>query len=204
MIVYTTLKNYFGNILASIDFETSGSVPGYHEVLQFSVVPLDENLEPFGKPFNHYIAPRYPHRADPAAMDAHMLSISELQRKYPEEDVVLRMFDKWWRAFELPENKRLVPLVHNWTTEGGFMIDIMGIELMQGYFDARVRDTMTMASCINDMFEFRGHDAPFKNVKLGTICDYFGVVNPDPHNAYCDAVATGECYKHMLTMEIPS
>ena len=43
---YSSLVTCNGNLLASIDLETTGTQPGYHEIIQIAVVPLNSDIRP--------------------------------------------------------------------------------------------------------------------------------------------------------------
>lgn len=181
-----------------MDYETNGSKAGLHEILQVAFVLLDSDLNPMDNPFVHYVAPSKPHLAEPLAMECNGLDQRELMEQYPESDVVLKLFDRWFTRLDLPLNKRLIPLAHNWRMEESFTHAWMGPGLMDQYFDARFRDTQQTAAFINDWTEYNGGIAPFRDVKLKTLCAQLGVENINPHDAYCDAVAGAAVYKELL------
>jgi DNA polymerase III epsilon subunit-like protein len=60
--------NLNGNMLASIDVETTGLLAGVHEIVQIGLVPLDGDLNPCEnhRPFYHHICPQYPENAQKA------------------------------------------------------------------------------------------------------------------------------------------
>jgi DNA polymerase III epsilon subunit-like protein len=62
---------------------------------------------------------------------------------------------------------------------------------------------MTEALAMNDRAFFRGEKPPFNgSVSLSSLCKMFGIVNPRPHDAYCDCLAEAEVYRHLLYMDI--
>ena len=51
------------NTMAAVDIETTGSVVGYHEIIQIAIVPLTPDLDPWDKaPFYMDIRPDFPER----------------------------------------------------------------------------------------------------------------------------------------------
>jgi hypothetical protein len=44
--VYPGLVHLNGHLLAAIDLETTGTRPGYHEIIQIACVPLDSDIKP--------------------------------------------------------------------------------------------------------------------------------------------------------------
>ena len=43
--VYSGLVHLNGNLMAAVDLETTGTQPGYHEIIQIAVVPLDSEFQ---------------------------------------------------------------------------------------------------------------------------------------------------------------
>jgi DNA polymerase III epsilon subunit-like protein len=56
---YGGLVHLNGNLLASVDLETTGKRAGYHEPIQIAVVPLNSDLRPLDgvRPFYSTIKP---------------------------------------------------------------------------------------------------------------------------------------------------
>ena len=77
---------------------------------------------------------------------------------------------------------------------------MFGYDGVYDYFHYKPRDTMIIASYLNDIYDFHGQDVPFEQMKLGTILNYFGIQNDRAHDAYYDCLAEVQLYKAMVTI----
>jgi DNA polymerase III epsilon subunit-like protein len=202
--VYSGLVHLNGNMLASLDFETSGRRPGYHEVIQIAVVPLDSDLKPRTdvRPFYMNVAPNHPERADPRSTAVHRLDINDLVLHAPSQAKVADLLVEWWERLDLPVGKCLVPLAHNWAFESSFLKAWLGVDLADQLFHSHARDAMSLALSMNDRAAFAGEPAPFNRVGLSSLCNRFQVHNSNPHDALCDALAEAEVYRAMIMMDL--
>jgi DNA polymerase III epsilon subunit-like protein len=203
--IYSTMPHLQGHLLCAIDFETTGARPGYHEPIQIAVVPLNSDLRPAEgiRPFYTNIRPLFPERAEPAATRVHKLDLNYLCQHALEPDRVADLFREWFENLDMPFQKVIVPLAHNWAFEYGFLGAWLGIEGRDKIFHAHARDAMTIALGKNDTAFFRGETPPFDSyVSLTHLCRHFGIVNPRPHDALCDCLAEAEVYRHLLNMDM--
>jgi DNA polymerase III epsilon subunit-like protein len=202
--IYSTMPHLNGNVLAAIDFETTGTRPGYHEPIQIAVVPLNSDVRPLEgvRPFYMNIRPLYPDRAERAATARHGLDVKELAATALHPERVADLLIEWWENLELPFLKSLVPLAHNWAFENGFLKAWLGEELTDRLFFSHARDAMTYALSLNDKSFVAGEKAPFNKVSLTSLCNVFGVVNERPHDALSDSLAEAEVYRHLLRMDV--
>ncbi len=200
MKTYNSMMHLNGNLLAAIDIETTGSRAGYHEIIQIAVVPLDADLRPNPelRPFYHNIAPQQPERAEREASVIHRLDLADLMLNAPSSEKVADLFLEWFEALDLPVSKRLTPLAHNWTFEQAFGKAWLGSELFDHIFHFHPRDGMIFALSLKDRAAFAGEEDPFPWVGLSALCKKFGIVNENPHDALCDAVAEAEVYRALL------
>jgi len=201
---YSGLVHLNGNLLASIDLETTGLQAGYHEPIQIAVVPLDSDIRPLEgvRPFYTTIRPEHPERQQKRAGYVHGLKMEDLVLHAPEPGRVQDLLVEWWENLDLPVGKMLVPLAHNWAFESRFLEAWLGTGLTNTLFSGHARDAMLFALALNDKSAFLGLPAPFPRVGLGSICNRFKIVNPNPHDALSDAMAEAECYRAMLTMDL--
>lgn len=192
-----------GNLLAAVDVETTGTIPGYHEVVQVAIVPLGPDLAPLPEvnPFYMPIAPEFPERADGGAKEVHGLNLAELQRTALSRQRVADLLDDWFLELDLPIDRRLIPLAHNWAFESAFLSAWLGPAHKERLFRYLARDTMTLALAINDKVAFRGGYVPFNRVSLRHLCKQFGIHNLKPHDALHDCLAEAEVYRHLMSMD---
>lgn len=202
--VYPGMKHLYGNVLAAVDVETTGTRAGYHEIIQIAVVPLGNDIRPIEgvRPFYWPMRPLHPERADPQSMKVNKLDLAELAIHAPEPDKVQEFFMEWWGKLDLPVAKSLVPLAHNWSFESSFLKAWLGVDLANEIFHSHARDAMLTALWINDRASFEGEDQPFKHVGLRSLCRHFKVHNDNPHDALADCLAEAEVYRRMLTSNL--
>jgi len=200
--VYSGLVHLNGNLMAAVDLETTGTQPGYHEIIQIAVVPLDSEFKLLEgvRPFYTYIKPNYPERETPAATQKHKIPMSELMLHAPSSERVQDWLVEWWEALDLPFQKSLVPLAHNWAFESSFLKAWLGVPLVDKLFHSHARDSMLYAISLNDRYACTGEPVPFNRVSLGSLCNKLGIVNTNPHDALADCLAEAEVYRALLRM----
>lgn len=202
--IYSAFPHINGNLLCAIDLECTGLRAGYHEPIQIAVVPLDEDCRPHAglRPFYMNIMPLNPARADADATRTHGLDLNQLCKHGVHPDRAQDLLVEWVEALELPYNRSIVPLAHNWAYESSFLRAWLGEKLVSRLFHAHARDAMLLAISINDRQFFRGEKAMFNSVNLDAMCNYFGIVNDRPHDALCDCLAEAEVYRHLLKLDV--
>lgn len=194
-----SLLNLNGELLCAVDVETTGLIPGYHEIIQIAVVPLNSEIEQYPglKPFYINIAPEHPGRMS-GAEGVHGISLDDLMSYGVSLETSLEMFDQWYKSLDLPFMKRLVPLAHNWAFERSFLLHWMGLEAFSDLWSGHPRDTLVIASFVNDLAAWHGKDCPFNRLNLSSVCKIMGVDLVDAHDALGDCLATAAVYRTML------
>lgn len=203
MKTYSAMPHLNGNLLCAIDIETTGNRTGYHETIQIAIVPLNSDIRPLEgvRPFYWDIAPEFDERADLRASAVHKLDLASLKLHAPSHDKVAGLFIEWFEALDLPFEKQIVPLAHNWAFESGFLKAWWGTSMVEKVFHFHPRDAMLVALSMNDKAVFKGEKAPFNKVGLGSLCNVFNIVNLKPHDAYHDCLAEAEVYRCLLMMD---
>jgi DNA polymerase III epsilon subunit-like protein len=193
-----------GNIMAAVDFETTGVKSGWHEPIQMAVVPLNSDLRPMDdvRPFYVNIKPEHPERQDPEAARVHQLDMDQLILYALDRGRVESLFIEWVESLKLPFERKLIPLAHNWPFEHGFFKAWLGHDLCNKIWHGHARDAMEYAASLNDKAYMRGAKVPFSNLGLGDLCKHFGVINPKAHDALHDCLAEAEVYRHLLNVDI--
>jgi DNA polymerase III epsilon subunit-like protein len=201
--IYSALPHLNGNVMAAIDVETTGTRPGYHEIIQIAVQPLDSDFRPLKgvRPFYHNMAPLYPEREDKRATAVHKLDVMDLAATALSPDKVADRLREYIEALDLPFERVLVPLAHNWAFEAGHLRAWLGMEEVDKLFHSHARDAMLFALALNDRSAFIGQPAPFSHVSLTHLAKQFGVVNLKPHDALCDSLAEAEVYRSLVLFD---
>lgn len=201
------LTHLNGDILCVIDCETSGEIPGFHDILQICVLPLDYKLDPWEDmvPFYTMIQPKraenFGKRSqwnDEEAKTRTKKMMVDAQVNGIEPYRAADLFDEWVVRLGLAYNKRIAPLAQNWAFDREFVIDWLGREAFKQYFDPRYRDTMCCASYDNDRADMRIEPLPYNKVNLAWLCKTLKVENSRAHDALADCVATAKVYKAMV------
>lgn len=201
---YPGLIQLMGNLMVAIDLETTGVRPGYNEIIQIAVLPLNADLRPLEsvRPFYTVVKPNHPERSSKSATAKHRLQINDLLLNAPESDKVADLLVEWFENLHLPVSKFLVPLAHNWAFESSFLKAWLGVEMVDQIFHAHARDSMTLAIAINDLAAFSGELIPFNKVNLGYLCKKLSIINVNPHDALSDCKAEAELYRTLLQMKL--
>lgn len=201
---YSAMPHLNGNLMVAVDLETTGDRPGYHEPVQIALVPLNSDLRPLAgvRPFYTNIKPLFKERADRKATNVHGLDLDELVINAPSPDTVVARMIHWFEQLDLPFEKNLVPLAHNWAFESGFLKAWLGTGLTQKIFHFHPRDGMLLALSMNDKAVFRGEAAPFSSVSLVSLAKHFNITNARSHDAYHDCVTEAEVYRCLLLKDI--
>jgi len=201
--LYTGMNHLDGNILAAIDFETTGRRPGYHEVIQVAILPLDQHLQPHTEIPSFYlnIRPNHPERCEKGAGLVHGIDMDLLQLHAPGQARAIDMLCDWFRDIDLPQNRLVIPLAHNWAFESSFLKGWLGPSLVDQIFHSHGRDSMGLAASLNDRAFFIGEPIPFPKLSLVMLCRQLGILYENAHDAMADCRATAELYKRLLTYE---
>jgi DNA polymerase III epsilon subunit-like protein len=201
---YDGMLTLNGNLLASVDVETTGLVDGYHEIIQIAVQPLDSHFEPYPGilPFYMNLQPEYPTRIDPAVKRVHHLDMADLHLTAFDKYRVADMLDEWFQRLNLPFQRKLVPLAHNWIFDSAFIKAWLGLETFNQLFHFHPRDTMLLALSINDRAVLRGADIPFNRFGLKDLCRRLNIGLDNAHDALADALAVAKLYRELLYIDI--
>jgi DNA polymerase III epsilon subunit-like protein len=191
-----------GHIFCAVDVETTGRVPGYNEIIQLAIVPLNEELDVNRDlpSFNGLMCPDYPERWSSKAEGVHGISREMLETHGLSQDQMFDKFDEYFNRLELPENKRITPLAHNWAFEKVFLQHWMGFDTFDEYFQSTARDTFLLANSINDMCAWQGKDQYFGRTNLTDMCKKLGVTLTNAHDALADCEATIEVYRKLIAL----
>lgn len=193
----------FGNnLLAAMDVETTGLLCGYHEIVQVSIVVLDQNMDPMKdlNPFYMEIKPQHPERVDLQALRVNGLSLKHLLT-CREQDTVADLFSEWGDSLQLNQGQKLIPLTHNGPFDTPRMQHWLGIPGYLDRFTRNGRDSMYTALAINDRAAWKCRPIPFDSVGLGALAAYFGIPHDNAHDALADCLTTAKVYKELLRME---
>lgn len=208
-----------GNLLAAVDVETTGTVPGKHDIWQVCVLLLDGDIQPDKRvaPFYMELKPKRPDNIDPKAISIGRMEFAMKMQRANDPWDAAEWFDEWFEKLKkqlgtrpplLPEGKKLVPVAQNWPFDRSFLIDWLGHTSFEAFFHPWYRDTLPVAQYLNDRYSkdtscVLPAKVPFPKSNLGYLCSQLKVKNLKAHDALQDCIATAECYRLMVLGHIP-
>lgn len=191
-----------GGKLCAIDCETTGLNPYVHEITELAVIPLTFDLEPDPKllPFDIKMQP-----TNYDVIDYSFVSkdyIADLEDNAFSPYIALELFIEWIERLELPINKRVHPLAHNWVFDSAFLMRWMGFESFNHYIDGRFHDLFAASQFINACDDFHNTRYHFAKTKLSYVCSQLGidVDKTQTHTALYDAMITAQGYKKICQL----
>lgn len=189
-----------GNILCAVDVETTGLIPGFNEVWQVCVLPLDSACKPSKEyyPFYQEIKINYPERISRKAVHIARETFAEKQRRALDPLTCGDMFDEWFQKLDLPIYKKIIPLACNWPFDRSFLIEWLGPESFGDFFHPHYRDVMAAAIFLMDLADHNNRRVEMSKFNLAELCNKMNVNNLKPHDSLQDCMATAECYKRIL------
>ena len=178
-------------ILAAIDIETTGLDVGKHEIIDFAIVPLDDDFKVSTLPeFSIRIKADHPENADVLAMQINRLNPAEgVSRNAAQEE-----FHQW-----LSDNRieKIHPIAHNLEFDMKFIRRTFPSE--SKVISHHGRDSMYLARAVNDIFRRRNGEELFPGTSLSVVCDVLGIMG-ERHHALDDAKDAAAVYRKLIEM----
>lgn len=192
-----------GNLLCAIDTETTGLIPGYHDIIQIAILPLTPDYRPNTREFpafNLKLKPRRPENASPEAMRVNRRKIADCINHGMDPDTAVDRLQEWFEKLRLAPNKRIVPLGANYANhDKPFIVDWVGGYLnYNALFRNDDRDVQRAANFINDACDWHSVKIPFPKTKVSYLCSLLSVENMAAHDAMSDCLATAEIYRKLM------
>lgn len=203
-MIYDSPPHLNGHIYCALDVETTGDEPGYHEIIQAAIVPLNSKFEVMKEvpPMHLFMRPNYPERAVHQALAVSGLSLDWLAQRGMSQEGGADYCYEWFRSLDLPHDRRIVGIAHGFPHDSSFLKAWLGQKLFDEIFHFHPRCSMALALSINDKCWLRGKPKMFEQVGLNYLCKRFGIENPNKHNAMSDAITDAEVYKRLLEIDI--
>lgn len=197
------MKHLNRHIICAIDTETTGLEPFYNDLIQIAILPADMDLKPDKDilPFHCLIKPRRPENITWETLKPSMQGlIRKAMIEGFDADVAADLLNEWFEKLPIPENKRILPLGHNWAFDQAYVRDWLGQHNYEYMFDGRYRDTQVVSQFLNDVADAQVENYPFPKCGLQYLVTCLKL-DFDPtkgHDAFYDALKTLEVYRTMV------
>jgi len=193
-----------GNLLCAVDTETTGLIPGYHDVWQLCILPLGPDIKPLKEilPFYIDLKVKRPQNIDQHAIKLSRGEFAKRQQRALDPWDAAEMFEDWFERLKLSVHKKLCPLASNWPFDKSFIIDWLGPETYEYCFFHRYRDTMVAADFLNDIADHRNDKIKYPFVGIKALGGKLGVTNLKAHDALQDCITTAEIYRRLIMSAI--
>ena len=110
--MFKSLMHLNGNILCAMNVETTGFIPGHHDIWQIAFLPLDSEIRPAPViPFYVDLKIKRPENVDPKAIKLNRTDFYKRQLRAMDPWTAADMFDEWVQKMDLPIHKGLCPLL---------------------------------------------------------------------------------------------
>jgi len=213
------MKHLNGNLLCTVDVETTGINERENEIVEVCILPLDKHLEPHPDilMFATELKPDFPERIDPEALriqrrDTHydmQNTVRNQQRLYEifkqglPQGVGRDLLIDWFENLNLRPKKRIMPIAHNWVFDRGFLREWLGVSTFEYIFDPRYRDTLSISLFANDVADNHGQRCPYAKNNLQYLASQLKIETHKAHTAVEDCYTTAKVFKRMVQESMP-
>lgn len=198
--VLTFAQHFNENLCCVIDCETTGLDATLHDMWQLCILPLTSEFKPHPKflPFEIIMKLRRPENYDRENKYLNHKMITKAQIEGIDSDRAVDMFGTWYGKLGLKERKKILPLGQNYPFDRSFLINWMGINSYEFFFDYHFRDTCVVANYMNDRADVMNQPYPHPHISLDRLCQQLDVKNHKAHDALYDCLATAEVYRRLV------
>jgi hypothetical protein len=201
------MKHLNDNIVCAIDIMTSGNLPGFHDLVEISVVPtrgleIDKSI----MPFNMHIIPKRPENLTKLKGAV----LKQYENHAVDPYTAMSMFEYWYEKLNLRHNKRIIPLSWAWQTKAPFLIDWCcssdeGEPYFYDHFDKIIfRDLLVVANYWNDFAYCKSEHFPFTKQRLHFVAQKLGVPWTRPSTTLTRCFTIIETYKKFMQLKLPA
>jgi len=179
--------------LVFVDFETTGTTVGYHEIIQIGAATLEQSPPYEPAAVSLYIQPKHEERAEKEALAVNGYSRSAWDKKNPVDlrDAVQALEDN---CFDRPDSMLVA-----WG--GTFEKDFLRAAYREvGRKFPSVLDYHVL--CVASMAWPLVHAREIRSVSLAAVCDYFQISNEGAHDAMRDVERMARCFAELRRMEL--
>ena len=195
------MQNLNGNLLVSLDLETTGLTAGYHEIYQVGAVAITPDLEVDKSviPLDLWMRPEYIDRLDPESMRLTKGNFLDKISLAVSQERGIDLWEHWvTKHLKLPKGKKIMLIGQNIAQHDiPFLRNWLGNHYYNETFHHHVRDTMITAIHLNDVADWCREVFPFPRVGLRDLANKLGIECPEKaqHEAVFDCTLTAQIYK---------
>lgn len=180
-----TFMHCNGNPITAVSLITTGPTPGYHEILEIAILPLDHDLSILKTiPYHLVLKPDYPERIDRDwVRKTGYIAVLEKQGMCPVDATIL--LEDWKSKLGLRHmkfsgaEKLLMPLVYHAERTIPFLQEWLGHEY-ETTFHEQVRDIGPVALYLNDRAGMEANPTvPFPKHNFTYLCNKYKIVDYD-------------------------
>lgn len=199
------LQHLNGHLLCALDVETTGLEPGFHEIFDLAIVPLNDKFKPDRrfKPLSLTLQPIHEDRIDwdAASRCGNVRALKQAIVEGITYTAAITIINRWFQGLNLL-NKKIAPLTQNGMFDLPHIRAYLGPLTYESMFQwSETRDTMYLARSLNDLADTKGWEYPFPKVDLKFMCHCMGIDNTQygkTHTAFVDALLTADVYAAQL------
>jgi hypothetical protein len=201
MVLERQMVHMNNNILCAVNIRTGGPRAGYDDLMQIGICVLNSYAQPsqLVLPFYTDLQPKRPENFESkAGNDFTKDEFCNVALGGLDPYVAADRFDEWFTKLGLASNKRICPLAYDWPNTKEFLIDWLGKESVEQYFDLRYRDILSMALYANDKANMKGDSPPYPKVNLQYLCSTLKIPRSRPHDTLQNCVYISQIYEKMI------
>jgi DNA polymerase III subunit alpha, Gram-positive type len=177
-------------IPVSIDTETTGLIPGKHEIVQLAIIPYDVNFRPIGR-FVSYIKPMRPWTAQSEALAINNLDLKGLEEQPTPSQVRESVLN--WKS-DIFGECIFTPLGHNYASfDSYFLKHFFDFPIYEKHFDYKCEDSCILARVLV-------RKGCLEKASLDYLATFFKIERNHKHDAYDDALVTIKVYQKLLEL----
>lgn len=197
------MQHFNNNVLCAVDVETTGTDPEKDEIVQLAILPLDSDFNPSKviQPVNFFIKPEHPfeYYASQGDLECGIKAIKIACDigidAYTAGNLIA---DVWFPRLITQKLKQIMPLAHNWIFDSAFLRKFFGNKTYELMFHFHYRDSMTVATFLNDVAGVTRQDYPFARMGLNNLINALGMERLKDHDALTDCLYTARVYQQLV------
>lgn len=192
-------QHWNNNLVCAITIQTTGAEANLHDLVQICIVPLDGMYEPSAEkqPFIVNMQARR-NIIDKKFLKGRYTPCLDIMSNGIDPYFTAEELEKWFERNRVVDNRRIMPLSHNWPFVASFLLDWLGYETFNYLFSHEYRDIIPAAIFCNDRSYWKMEDYPFPK----TVLTYMANMTKEDYRTKYDimvkALAISRIYKKMF------